>query len=276
MNRPNLPDFARPPVIEVALSVQFQSLGELRTIHLGSLWERLGRNYFVSVEEQPPLPRIVERFGVVRQAIAPQFEILNIAPLPRVLFVSSKGDEIVQVQKDRFTFNWRKRSEADVYPRYESIEQQFMHFSGIFETFLKDEKLGSLRVEQAEVTYVNQIPQADIRRRVEEVISVLSGPYTDNYLHDPEEVRLSLKFPMLKEEKPFGRLHIDVFGSTQADSPAINLVLLARGLPMGDDIKSAITFFRVGRAAIVNGFASITSREMHDLWGRTDDLSSQI
>lgn len=270
MNRPNLPDFARPPVNEVALSIQFQPLSELRAIHLGALWERLGRDYFASVEEQPPVPKAIERFGIVRQFIAPQFEILNMGPLPRILFVSAGGNEIVQVQKDRFTFNWRKRSESDIYPRYEAIEEQFLRFSAIFEGFLKDERLGSLRIEQAEVTYVNQIPPVDIGRRVEKVISVLSGDYTHSYLHDPEEVRLSLKFPMLREETPFGRLHVDVFGSTQADSPAINLVLLARGMPTGNDIKAAIDFFRAGRAAIVNGFASITSTEMHQLWGRTD------
>jgi uncharacterized protein (TIGR04255 family) len=276
MSRPNLPDFAHPPVNEVALSIQFQPLSALRIIHLGSLWERFGREHFASVEEQPPIPKMIERFGMVRQAIAPQFEILNMAPLPRVLFVSSTGNEIVQVQKDRFTYNWRKRSETDVYPRYESIEEQFIRFLDIFQSFLSDQRLGALRVEQAEVTYVNQIPQAEIRNRVEKVISVLSGRYTDSYLHDPEEVRLSLKFPMIKEERPIGRLHIDVFGGSQADSPVINLMLLARGISIGNDINSAIEFFHAGRAAIVNGFASITSKEMHQAWGRIDDLSNQI
>jgi uncharacterized protein (TIGR04255 family) len=274
MSRPNLPDFNHPPVKEVVLSIQFQPLSELRAIHLGSFWERLGKENFPSVEEQPPVPRVVERFGGNRQLPVPQFEILNMAPLQRFVFVSKTGTDIVQLQKDRFTFNWRKRSASDVYPRYERIEARFLNFSAIFDGFLKDESLGTVRIEQAEVTYVNQIPATELGSRADKVISVLSGNYSDNYLSDPEEVRLSLAFPMLRERIPFGRLHVDVSGSTRAGSQGINLVLLARGKPYGTDIKAATDFFGAGRAAIVNGFASITSKQMHEIWGRTDDVSS--
>lgn len=275
MSRPNLPDFARPPVKEVALSIQFQALGELRAVHLGSFWERLGKQEFPLVEEQPPMPKAVERFNVARQFVVPQFEILNMAPMQRSVFISTTGTEIVQVQKDRLTFNWRKRLPSDVYPRYEHIEAKFLHFSGIFETFLKDEKLGTISVDQAEVTYVNHIPMTDLGNRVEQVISVLSGNFTDNHLQSPEEVRLSLAFPIASDQTQIGRLHADAFGSAQADSSVLNLVLLARGKPMGTDINAAIDFFRLGRAAIVNGFASITSKEMHGIWGRIDDISTR-
>ncbi len=35
-----LPTFDAPPVAEVALSVQFEPLGSLRSVQLGLLWER--------------------------------------------------------------------------------------------------------------------------------------------------------------------------------------------------------------------------------------------
>jgi uncharacterized protein (TIGR04255 family) len=274
MSRPDLPDFTNPPVHEVVLSIQFQPLSELRAIHLGSLWERFGKKTFTSVEEQPPMPRTFERFGGVRQFVVPQFEILNMAPLQRFVFISRTGTEVVQLQKDRFSFNWRKRSSSDVYPRYESIEAQFVSFEAAFEEFLREEKLGIVKIEQAEVIYVNQIPAAELGNRAEKVISILSGNYTDSYLREPEEVRLSLTFPMLRDKTPYGRLHVEAFGSTQADAPALNLALVARGKPFGTDINAATEFFRAGRAFIVNGFASITSKEMHKIWGRTDDTSS--
>jgi uncharacterized protein (TIGR04255 family) len=205
----------------------------------------------------------------------PQFEIFNMPLLARSVFVSSQKTEIVQVQKDRFTFNWRKATATDVYPRYEAIEERFLYFLGKFERFLRDERIGSLKIEQAEVTYVNQEVPLELGQRLEKVISIVSGDYSDNSLPEPEQVRLSLIYPLRKERIPFGRLHIEAIGSAQGDSPALNLVLLARGKPSGTDIKAAIEFFRDGRAAIVNGFASITSKEMHRKWGRTDDASGK-
>jgi uncharacterized protein (TIGR04255 family) len=274
MSRPKLPDFQRPPVNEVALSIQFEVLSELRAIHIGELWGGFGKKLFPSVEEQPSIPKQIERFGAANNLGGPQFELLNIPPLPRFLFVSESGNEVIQIQSDRFTYNWRKRREADIYPRYEAIEAKFIEFFGKFSNFLRDEKLGSIKVEQADVTYVNQMPREEIANRIDKVISVFSGGYTSDFLRDPEQVHLALKFILTRETKAIGRLHIDAHG-TQTDTPALRLVLVARGKPEGTDIKAATEFLGFGRAAIVKGFASITSREMHKAWGRTDDDTNE-
>ena len=57
--RPALPSFRRPPVIEAALSVQYQPLVDLRTPHFGLFWEAV-REKFPTVQEQPPLAPIIE------------------------------------------------------------------------------------------------------------------------------------------------------------------------------------------------------------------------
>ena len=59
LTRPPLPDFADPPVVEVALGVQFQPPVELSPLDLGPLRERW-RDRFPRLEQQPPLPPVVE------------------------------------------------------------------------------------------------------------------------------------------------------------------------------------------------------------------------
>src|SRR4030042_1345777 len=90
------PDFVSPPVVEVALSVQFESLGKLRTPQLGSLWQEF-RDRFPVTEEPPPLDAVVERFGAprVRKGVA-RIEMLESPPTPRCWFLNEAGTELIQ------------------------------------------------------------------------------------------------------------------------------------------------------------------------------------
>lgn len=47
---PDLPDFAKPPVAEVVLSLQFGALSSLTTAHVGLLWRKY-RDLFPLIEE---------------------------------------------------------------------------------------------------------------------------------------------------------------------------------------------------------------------------------
>ena len=60
----DLPDFKKPPVSEVVLSLQFASISTFRSIHVGLLWQRFRREY-PKVSEQAPLQATFETFGVV-------------------------------------------------------------------------------------------------------------------------------------------------------------------------------------------------------------------
>jgi uncharacterized protein (TIGR04255 family) len=272
MPRPKLPDFERPPVTEVALSMQFEALADLRAIHLGDIWDIFGRSDFPSTEEQPPIPAQFEKASPPGM-LPPQIQILNVPPLPRYFFVSSSGNEIIQIQQDRFVYNWRKRQESDIYPRFEAVEAKFEDYATRLLGYVARKNLGNVRVTQAELTYVNQIQTSGVPGELENVVSVFSGNYTDDFLHDPEEVQLSLRFPMLRNGEFCGRLYVDVRPATSFETAAVlNMVLLARGKPDGNDIKAVQRFFSIAREYIVSGFASITFRQMHLAWGRTDNV----
>ncbi len=239
---------------------------------MGLFWLFLGRTEFPIAEEQPPVSTVFERIGLPRAGLTPRVQLLNIPPLARYLFISSSGNEVIQIQSDRFAFNWRKRSDSDVYPRYEHIRSRFEDYARKFEEFLIVEKLGQLRITQAEVAYVNQVEADAPSGQLQNVVSVFSGSYSDDFLANPDESHCSLRFPIKTSSGIVGRLYIDMHPNVIGDSETpIALTLLARGKPTSDDTVGALAFFDLARHWIVSGFASITSREMHRKWGRRDE-----
>jgi len=275
--RPPLPDFRDPPVVEVALAIQFEPLTRLRTPHLGLLWS-IWKDRFSRIEEHPPLDPIVERFGMpAAMAGGAGIRIASVPLVPRCWFLNEPGTELIQVQQDRFIHNWRKTGEGDQYPRYEAISGRFRNELAEFCHFLETEKLGEIKPTQCEVTYVNHILSGNAWKRhgeVGRVLSVWSGKHSDQFLDEPEDVRLAIRHVMLDEtKKPIGRLHINLQPgySKAAQLPILILRLTARGAPEPQGTDGAYRFMNRGRKWIVRGFASVTTPEMHKVWGRCDD-----
>ena len=61
--RPNdLADFSHPPLVEVAVAVQFSTPLDYNDIYAKDIWERFDGN-FTNVQQQPMLPPFFEVFG---------------------------------------------------------------------------------------------------------------------------------------------------------------------------------------------------------------------
>ncbi len=276
MSRPkDLPDFRKPPVAETVLSLQFEPIPGLTSAHLGLLWERF-RQDLPLVEEHAPLPPAFEKFEPPSPT---QVEVMidEKPPLPRLWFLNHTKTELIQVQPNRFIHNWRKMEGLEPYPHYEPIREKFRGEAATLETFLRDEGLGVLAVNQCEVTYVNHIEPAGVWERpgcLEKVFRMWSGlPYTE-FLPNPEDAGLHMRFVMLNETgKRVGRLHAVVQPAWKKtdNSPIMALNLTARGAPIGEGIDAAFTFFDLARRWIVKGFADLTTPEMHRVWEKIDE-----
>lgn len=276
--RPPLPNFESPPVAEVALSLQFDALNNLRTPHIGFLWSRY-RSKFPQVEEHPPLPNVVEWFGLPSAGVPnAQVELLNVPPLARCWFVSSSGRELVQVQQDHFVFNWRKIQESDDYPRYEHIRDGFRENLAVFEDLLKKEAIGDLVPNQCEVTYVNYLISGEGWEHpgeLDKLVTVWQNQYSDPFLKEPEDVRIAMRYLIHDESaEPVGRLHVTVEPrySIIHKRPVIMITMTARGRPLGTGLEGVISFFDLGRKWIVSGFTSVTTQRMHEIWRRLDNV----
>lgn len=272
----SLPEFARPPVTEVALSLQFEPLAKLKSPVIGLLWGKF-KDRYPSFEEHPAIEPVIERFGTdALQSLKIQFQVFDAPPPSRVWFVNESGGELVQVQQDRFVHNWRKVRETDEYPRYSNLRQKLIDEVEVFRRFVEEEQLGELLFNQTEVTFVNIIASGEGWERhgqLNNVLTIHSGNYSDDFFKEPENVQTALRYVIPDEnEEPVGRLHISVVPVILAKSktPGFNLTFIARCTPNGS-LEEAIRYLDVGHRWIVKGFASITTRDMHQIWERQDE-----
>jgi len=268
MRPPGLPDFRDPPVSEVVLSMQFDQLAQFQSRHIGLLWQKFSASY-PNVFEHPRLPPAFETFGPQNPInMFNLFAGLNLGQTPRQWFVSASGADLLQFQTDRFTHNWRKVSVAERYPRYETIRDVFLREVGILEAFLAEMNLPALVPNQCEVSYVNDIPLDSFSDPTAEIFRVWQSPSSE-LLGPVEDVGFVVRFIIRRDQGPLGRLIVQSGPANNLEGhPVIRLQLTARGAPLEPTIKGVLDFFDLGRQFIVQGFADLTTDQMHKNWGR--------
>ena len=261
---------------EVALSIQFNPLAKLSSIHSGILWQSF-RDEYPHVTEQPPLPPVFETFGEgPTMAPVPTLQMLSALPMPRYWFVAANDTHLVQIQQDRVIYNWRQTKADDVYPRYESLREKFEKAVQAFEGFLKEGQLGEMKPTQCEVTYLNFIQLedgVDTRQVVERITPLWTGRFSAETELKVEDLNLNLRFILHDAEgKPDGRLHVSIQGAIRVRDKArgVQLQLVARGRPKQETVGAAFEWLDRGRAAIVESFALMTKPELHKQWERID------
>lgn len=270
---PDLPEFDRPPVVEVVLAVKFLPPEGLRTTHLGVFWAENFATELPTVEELAAYDAPVERFDGVEPGV--QFNVMTGPPPTRFWFISPDDSRLLQLQRDWFARNWRKTNEVDEYPRYESIRDAFAADLTLFSNFIEGESLGELRFEQCEVTYINHVvPNAhwSAHGDVGQVLSNFKFGRAGSNLPQPEDAQLAWRYLISGETgTPVGRLHVNVQpGYSQVNrSPILRMSLTARGKPAGSGLDALVGFLDTGRERIVRAFANLTTDEMHQEWGRT-------
>ena len=266
------PNFERPPVVETVLSVQFERLAAMRAVHFGSLWRKLKPD-FQKTEERHALEPVIERFtGSTPHRVRLQFEAVETLPLPRLWLLNDAGDEMVQVQNDRFVKNWRKSEGRQAYPRYDqTVRPAFERDWELFKSFVAEEGLGEIKVNQCEVTYVNHIVSGDGWEEMGEIGKIFTfwkQPAADGLPGHTEDFGFQARFQIRDEKNaPIGRLHVDVQPAlNNADKrPMYVMTLTARGM-----CGNGVEFLDVGRLWVVNSFTNLTTQNMHAVWGRKE------
>lgn len=92
-----------PPIVEVVCGFHFDELSQLDPLLVGQFWATK-RQAYPKREVRPPVREVVGL--TVSEGIGPM----------RSWLVSAGDEFVIQIQPDRFYFNWRKH--GDVYPRF--------------------------------------------------------------------------------------------------------------------------------------------------------------
>lgn len=262
----SLPEYKKPPVIEVVCGVQFEEIKSLQSVHYGEFWQRIKRDY-PKTEDMPPLREIFES----KEALAPsvQLEAFEMPPLRRIFFVDNTDNYLLQMQPTRFLANWRKRSETDEYPRFSKAYDRFINGLNEFESFVKNLIGISPVVNQFELTYINHMLEKDIPYPIgmKYYLSflALNMERAEAFLPVPRSFQSRLQFALPNSS---GVLHITVSHGRRNDGQKVMVLdLTARG-PAKNGIIGMEEWFKLAHEWIVRGFTDITSTAAHKEWER--------
>jgi uncharacterized protein (TIGR04255 family) len=270
-----LPSFDNPPLAEVVVGIQFERIPALTSARIGELWRQYAKEY-PKTEDQAPLPPIRERF----ETSGPQpilFQVQAGYQTPRVWLISEDSTRLLQIQPDRFIFNWRKSDDENKYPRFSVVKDTFFKELKIFVKYLDTHKIGDLNVMYCEVSYINHIKPNELWKTHADVGVIFPtfaklNRSTANI--ELEESGFNILYHILDaSKKPVGRLRIvnEPRYIINPQQPIYHLDLTARGYPLGErDIAGVEKFIDVAHREIVTGFVSVTSDKMHKIWERTD------
>jgi uncharacterized protein (TIGR04255 family) len=266
-----LPEYERPPVVEVVYGITFRPL-RLTIPDFGEL-RRLYQNEYPLYQEAPPLPAIVEQFEISPEGnFQAEMEVGNVPPLPRMWFLKKDGTALIQVQRDRFLHNWRKTGETDVYPRYVKIIEVFKQRVHELMKFAVEKNAGEVEPIQFEMTYVNHIPQSEgwnSLSDIEKVFPDLGWRGGARFLPVPEGSNWQTGFSLPGNS---GRLRVNVQQALrmQDKRQLITMELTARGISEDRTAEGIWSWFAMAREWIVRGFTDLTGEEIQrKIWKRT-------
>jgi len=169
-------------------------------------------------------------------------------------------------------FNWLG-NEGVGYRRYPAVREGFKNVLEQFADFVKREKIGELRPNQWEVTYVNNIPEGTVWNKPSDwsFFQPLAAVPSLPGLAEGESFSGEWHF-VIPEQR--GRLHVNwrhglAPPATQEARETIWLTLTARGpITTGDDVMQAVLDgIDLGRATIVKSFRALMTDRANQYWG---------
>ena len=259
-SKEGLPSYRKPPVNEVYAGVRFQAPDKLNITHFGQLWGKFRSEYPI-VQHSAPIESGPAQF-LIDQATG--------LPLPRVWFINTEDNRLVQFQVDRFYFNWRCRN--DDYPRYPYVIDKFESASSIIKSFFSEFDLGELKPVEYELNYTNHIPMGQGWETTDDLSRIFRdftwSKSADRFLPRPEDVAWNTNFK-LPDDK--GKLTVKLKQAIRQEDKVRILVLelTVRGVVdlLGD--ISVRKWFDTAHEWIVRGFTDLTTHEIQTkLWER--------
>jgi uncharacterized protein (TIGR04255 family) len=177
-------------------------------------------------------------------------------------------DRMIQIQPTRFHLNWRKRN--DFYPSYKSLIAEFEETFARFAKFIQTQQIGSIELNQWELTYIDSFPEGQYWTTPADWSNVLPGLF--GRLFDSQGLNLELEARGAEwsyEIKPQkGRLHIAARRGRWGDDESDTLLLhmTSRG-PLGKGgAESMRAGLDIGHVASVETFLRVVDQNIQQQW----------
>ncbi|WP_197501231.1 TIGR04255 family protein [Mycobacterium sp. 852002-51057_SCH5723018] len=254
-----LPSFRKPPVVEVAMSIGFAPMVGLNFAAMADLRSRWIDSY-PGAEEQP----LLESPSTPQQSIKVEF---GFGPPPRRLWLlSSGGDRVIQIQRDRLIANWRAvPGSGEPYPRYGPLRDEFLQRWSDFEKFIVEHGLTqSLQPQYAEVTYVNVIKTDDDGKL--DISAVLKMDRRgDLWRDDMATVAVNQSWEV-HDLQTF----LTMAANVDSSSPDLPIVLQISANTQTREGRGTAIALDLAHDFVVGTFGVVTTDEMQQRWERTE------
>jgi uncharacterized protein (TIGR04255 family) len=283
----SLVSFTKPPVAEVALSVQFSP--ETVDVETFGLFAHKLRDEFPNRQRQPALPPMSETFDQRPGMPSINIQFADPASMPRLWMISQKGTELVQLQHDRLTYNWRQLDAPSPYPRYKHLRRRIADLLDVLTECIQEAaptKDGtSLAHNMCEVAYVNPVEYGSKKSSKQHpdlarIISRIRAAPKGDFLSAPEDAQFQARWripasTLGREGGPVGRLHLSALPALKPpdQTPIYMINLTARVIPSRPARQSALKALDVGHEWAVLGFKDVTTQEVQQAWGIKEEGS---
>ena len=253
--------FRNPPINEVVVSTYFNPpLLALRTEHVGLFWAAI-RDEFPVARQQPPVGFPPEVLGLTPEVLNDEF-----FPMPRYWFIADNQINLIQIQKNAFMFNWRRKDQE--YPRFHrNIKPTFDKYYGRFNEFLRRElNTPEPTVDLCELSYINVLERCEFwdgPQATPTVIPSFSIPTTDAQLVGSSGFNCNYTYGITTD------LQINVgirsgVAPQQENTPLLIFEIKASGR-LGQIAKPAADeWFERAHDAIIKCFLSMTSQDVRE------------
>ena len=250
--------YENPPIDEIVCGIRFDPIKQLQSGHFGILWQKFRHDFPMTEDQIIVGPVSQEDFGNPDKF-----------PLPRVWFTHKEENELIQVQRNRFLHNWRKRRPNDEYPGYEKVVENFEKYLLHFQEFLLEENLENLVAKEYELTYIDLISKRHGWENSGDLIKVfpnlLSSTEQSVFLDNVTDINWQT---ILGLPNNLGQLAIAIRTARRVSDNQQLLQLEFKALsnqpyqPMRD-------WFDAAHNAITQLFSNLISKEIQErFWGR--------
>ena len=256
-------NFENSPISEVVVSTYFNPpLSNLRSEHIGLFWKKL-KSEFPVVNQQLPA------------GAQPDPTANELFPMPRYWFIGTDDIDLIQVQKNAFIFNWRRRNNE--YPRFHGhIKPAFDRYYNLFDEFIRTEvMIPRLSIDLCELTYVNTIEKCDFWAGPQDTNKVISSFISlDPGISNSSLLGFSCNYSY--EITTDLQLNLNIrngFVAHRQNMPVLVFEIKAN-TRFEQVLKSEVDeWFERAHDAIIECFVSITSRDIQEqFWNRVEDM----
>lgn len=259
-------DWKRPPVIEVVLGIQFDTLPALTNGHLGWFWGDM-HNEFPNSDDVPPIPPVFEPFGDEVPFGFPALGIRHATGDSRLRMTSDDGTKMVQVQNGWLVVNWTKKGDTG-YPGFSGVKTLFDQALSRFASFLNERKLGVIKPNLWEVTYIDHIPAGTVWNTLTDLPKVFPGLFGDGQCVNGALETIDATWAW-KLSPQLGRLRVSVQSARTRSEPERDVLLvrsMARGPLSANNAGSLDDALNFGRSSVVDTFTGLVSEDAKQYW----------